>query len=190
MRSRMRVHTHASTRLGGRGFPGTRTALLQPRARGYLARRTLGPVQRGPLLGLAEVRVVRLAAPQLLAGLEALELRGKGTGVVSRTGPQALTSCSGASDGEGPCGGRWGQNAGKEAGGPTPSNWTPLQVPWPPATPLLSSGAPRRGGPLPTSLVVPPGLPLCLCRSHCATGQGLGFRVWGALGRLGPADAP
>lgn len=47
----------------------------------YLAWRTLGPVQRGPLLGLAEVRVVRVAAPQLLTGLKGRELRGKGYGV-------------------------------------------------------------------------------------------------------------
>ena len=92
---RTHTHTHAATRLGGRGSPGTCTLLLQPQERRYLARGTLCPVQRGPLLGLAEVRVVRMAAPQLFAGLEGLELRGKGTGVTGYTGPQALTSCPG-----------------------------------------------------------------------------------------------
>lgn len=40
----------------------------------YLARRALGPIQGWPLLGFAEVRVVRVAAPQLLAGIEGAEL--------------------------------------------------------------------------------------------------------------------
>lgn len=40
----------------------------------YLAWCALRPIQRGPLLGLAEVWVVRMAAPQLLAGLEGPEL--------------------------------------------------------------------------------------------------------------------
>ena len=81
-------HAFISTLSGEAGLPwGLRPGkalLLQPPARRYLAWRALRPVQRGPLLGLAEVRVVRVAAPQLLAGLEGPELRGKGNGV---TGP-------------------------------------------------------------------------------------------------------
>lgn len=41
----------------------------------YLARGALGAIQGRPLLGLAEVGVVRVAAPQLLAGVEGAELQ-------------------------------------------------------------------------------------------------------------------
>lgn len=40
----------------------------------YLARCTLGSVQRRPLLGLAEIGVVGVAAPQLFAGVIGAEL--------------------------------------------------------------------------------------------------------------------
>lgn len=92
-------HIHIHTRWGGRGSPETCTpgshSCCRPRARRYLAWLALGPIQRGPLLGLAEVWVVRVAAPQLFAGLKGPELRGRGTGSQGRTSSPALTSCPG-----------------------------------------------------------------------------------------------
>ena len=41
----------------------------------HLARRTHGPIQGGALLGLAKVGIVRVAAPQLLAGVKGPELK-------------------------------------------------------------------------------------------------------------------
>lgn len=46
----------------------------------YLAWFALCPIQRRPLLGLTEVWVVGVAAPQLLAGLKGPELWGRGWG--------------------------------------------------------------------------------------------------------------
>lgn len=46
-----------------------------PSAPTHLARCTHGPVQGGPLLGLAKVGIVRVAAPQLFAGVEGPELK-------------------------------------------------------------------------------------------------------------------
>lgn len=43
----------------------------------YLAQGALGAIQGRPFLGLAEVRVVRVAAPQLLAGVKSTELQSK-----------------------------------------------------------------------------------------------------------------
>lgn len=63
------------------GLYPRRALLLQLGARRYLAWRALSPVQRGPLLGLAEVWVVRVAAPELLACLKGPELCDKGNGV-------------------------------------------------------------------------------------------------------------
>lgn len=45
-----------------------------PSALTHLARCTHGPIQWGALLGLAKVGIVRVAAPQLLAGIEGPEL--------------------------------------------------------------------------------------------------------------------
>lgn len=68
------------------GEPIRRRLVIRAQDVTDLSRVALGPVQRGPLLGFAEVRVVRVAAPQLLARVEGAELeRGGENLVTSRT---------------------------------------------------------------------------------------------------------
>lgn len=65
----------------------------------YLAQGALSAIQGRPLLGLAEVRVVRVAAPQLLAGVKSTELQSKqdiGAGSILPHGEPSLRA------GEGP----------------------------------------------------------------------------------------
>lgn len=93
-------------------------------AHSYLAWRALSPVQRGPLLGLAEVRVVGVTAPELLAGLEGPELRGKGDRVTRLDWPSSSGKWSRGSnsDREGAgCGWALKPNTAREAGGAHPT---------------------------------------------------------------------
>lgn len=62
-----------------------------PSAPTHLARCTHGSIQWGALLGLAKVGVVRVAAPQLLAGFKGRELHGKGNRVTGLTSSPTLT---------------------------------------------------------------------------------------------------
>lgn len=66
----------------------------------YLPRSALRPIERRALLGLAEVRVIWMAAPQLLTGVECAKLeqrkhRGDGadTGTCEKSAPLLASCC-------------------------------------------------------------------------------------------------
>lgn len=135
--SHLAPHTHIHCTLGGeagvslRPIPQEGLSCCRPQSRRYLAWCTLGPIQWGALLGLAEVWVVGVAAPQLLAGLRSRELRDKGSGV---TGLDWLSSSDKVSRGQRAVTGR-APHTVREAEGAhpaeshTPSSLTLPQVP-------------------------------------------------------------
>lgn len=153
-------------------------------AHSYLAWCALSPVQWGPLLGLAEVWVVGVAAPQLLAGLEGPELRGKGDRVTGLDWPSSSGKLSRGTNGDregAGCG--WALRPHCQGGRRGPSNQSPARPPaqlhpkcqWPPATPQR-----RRHQPQPTRLCSPlQDLPPCLEEASLSPSRDQGLRLWG-----------